>query len=541
MIKKIQLLLQFNIFILLLIQIFSCTLSENRDSSKSKITPLSGGTFRMMLHPPHSLDPLFISTTYECCIIEQIFNGLLKFDENLSPVPDLAESWSFSEDKTKITFHLKKGIFFHNGRELKAQDVVYSFNRIFNPSLNVLSTVKELLHSVEGVQQFQEGKADNITGFIALNNHTFQIRLVKPNSSFLTLLAVNYFKVIPEEESTNTRSFFQNPVGTGPFKFEKWNPQQAIILTRNENYFDKKAYLDSIIFFISEKEIESKLFVEFCDEKLDILDVSNRLDINNLPKNKCHLFRRFKLGIAFIGFNLQAPEIKNLKIRQAIAYAIDRKAIVNQNKKNYTIANGIFPAGMPGYQSQQKCYPFNPQKAKQLLDTTNIKKLQCWTVIPDTGEKYLEIHRIIQQNLNDVGIELEIKAVNYNELVTAIKNRNAPMFSIAIVAEIPLPEEFLANSFYSTSSNNFFYYHNLEVDSLIDASKSEFEFSEKIKLLQLAEQKIINDVPFIPLYYTCNVYLVNHKVHDIEMGPLGIANIPMEKIWKERKKEKHSG
>ena len=261
------------------------------------------------------------------------------------------------------------------------------------------------------------------------------------------------------------------------------------------------------------------------------------MNIKTLPEDKYYLLRRLKLGISFIGFNLYHPDLKEIKIRQAIAYAINRDAIVGQNNKTYTVAYGLFPAGLPGYQPQQKCYLFNPQKAKQLLanlDLTKMEKLQCWTVIPDTSKEYLEMHKIIKQNLYDVGIEIEIKAVNYNELVTAIKTGDAPMFSIAFVAEIPLPEEFLANSFYSSGGNNFFNYCNPEVDMLIDSSKQEFDFAEKIKLLQLAEQIIIDDVPMIPLFYTSNAYLIHNYVQGIEVGPLGIANLPMEKIWKIR-------
>ena len=218
-IKRLKFILLFNISILLLNQILGCNSSNNSNLSTVKSKPVAGGTFQMMLHQPHSLDPLLVSTTFECCIIEQIFNGLLKFNTNLNPVPDLAESWYFSDDKTKINFQLKQGVLFHNGRELVSQDVVYSFNRVFDSSLQVPITIKELLQSVEGVLQFQSGAADSISGFVALDDHTFQIRLTQPNSTILTLLAVNYFKVIPKEEYISTQSFTQNPVGTGPFKF----------------------------------------------------------------------------------------------------------------------------------------------------------------------------------------------------------------------------------------------------------------------------------------------------------------------------------
>ena len=199
------------------------------------------------------------------------------------------------------------------------------------------------------------------------------------------------------------------------------------------------------------------------------------------------------------------------------------------------MANGLFPIGLPGYLPQQKCYPYDPQTAKKLLSEINLmnmEKLQCWTVIPDTGKMYLEVHNIIQKSLKKVCINIEIKAVRYSELIAAIKNGNAPMFIIAFVAEIPLPEEFLSSSFSSSGANNFFNYHNQEVDALIDSSRHEFDYVKKLKLLQIAEQRIIEDAPIIPLFYTSNAFLIHQNIHGVEMSALGIANLPLEKIWK---------
>jgi peptide/nickel transport system substrate-binding protein len=346
------------------------------------------------------------------------------------------------------------------------------------------------------------------------------------------LLAVSYFKVVPKEE---LMSLSKNPVGTGPFKFCGRHAEKTITLTRNENYYQNKAYLDSLIFIVQKKESEKELFEKFCNEELDILNVSRRLDTNSLLL-KYQLLKGLKLGINFIGFNLQSPYLKELEMRQAIAYAINREEIVNQSKSTYRIANGIFPAGLPGFQPRQKCYPFNPQKARQLLkklDLSKLDTLQCWTNFPKAAKEYSEVPKIIQQNLIDVGIKTEIKTASSNELISAIRNGQVAMFHLSFVAGIPLPSEYLADSFSASGGNNLFNYNNPEVDCLIDSSRHLFNYAEKIKLLQLVEQKILKNVPIIPLFYSFNAYLCHNDVHGIEMGHLGIANIPMEKIWKD--------
>lgn len=187
-------------------------------------SPQYGGVYRRALRgEPASLDPALVKSIYEGPVVQQVFDGLVQFDENLNVVPSIAKSWTASQDGLVWTFYLRKDVTFHNGREVIADDFVYSFTRIMDPATG--SNRKRLFEQVMGAKAFAAGQAQRIAGFKALDDHTLQIELSQPYAPFIRMLGISSAKVVPKEELQGSEaSFAQAPVGTGAFRFVSWKP-----------------------------------------------------------------------------------------------------------------------------------------------------------------------------------------------------------------------------------------------------------------------------------------------------------------------------
>ena len=214
-----------------------------------------GGTYRMPLaSEPSTLDPARFGEIYAMTVANNLFDGLVEFDSNLNPVPAIAKVWKISRDHQVYTFRLRRGVRFHNGREVTAQDFVFSFTRLLDPKVD--SPAASLFLNIRGAEDFRNGKARQVAGLKAKNTHTLVIELNRPFAPFLSILAMANAKVVPQEAMG--QDFDHRPVGTGPFKLQSWQANKAIILTANSQYFGGKPYLNELKFNIYKNVNTSK-------------------------------------------------------------------------------------------------------------------------------------------------------------------------------------------------------------------------------------------------------------------------------------------
>jgi ABC-type transport system substrate-binding protein len=241
--------------------------------SEQSVPPLPGaqfgGTFRRMLGAnPVTLDPALVTDSYGVTVVNQIFDGLVQFDANLKPIPALAEFWEGSRDGRTWTFALRQGVKFHNGREVTAQDVVYSFTRLFDATRP--PPVAQLFQHIQGVKEFRQGKAPSVQGLQAPDRYTVRLVLEEPLAPRLTLLGLANTAVVPQEEVEKPGGDFGHaPVGTGPFKFVRWRPNQEIVLTANDHYYMSRPFLDTVVFTIFVGAQLEKAFAEFLKGNLE--------------------------------------------------------------------------------------------------------------------------------------------------------------------------------------------------------------------------------------------------------------------------------
>ena len=492
---------------------------------------------------PATLDPARINDIYGRTIANQLFDGLVEFDGALAIRPAIAETWTASRDGLEWTFTLRKGVKFHNGREVTAADFVYSFTRIIDPRTK--SGGAALFMKIKGAREFAEGQATRVEGLKALDRYTLQISLAESQTPFVSSLAVGFAKVVPREVVENLGDGFgQHPVGTGPFKFEEWARDKHIILDANPDYFEGRPKLDQLVYRIFMGEPLDQMFAEFERGNLEDSGIPTRERPNLLNGRKYQFIRRPILGLSFLGINTTKKPLDDPRIRQAINYAIDRRTIMHDiYQDQYLPGVGILPPGTYGYDPKLVGYPYAPKKAAELLATAGypggrgLPVLQIWSA--RKNDEAVAEHDAIVKYLAAVGVQAEVHYnTNWPEYKAQVYEGKLPIFRYSWYADTPDPEAFLGQLFDSQASDNITQFRNRGVDSLLQRARLESNAQKKLQLYQYVERELVSSAPLIILSYYSYERVFQPDVRGIQVSAMGDPYIPMKKIWIERGKEK---
>ena len=555
----------FYILIFLIIGLQGCTRKKITDNYFHLNIPLGIET----LEPVMSNSPQSIWGLMPC------MEGLVAFDRANNIIPQIAKSWSISSDGLIYTFILKDRIFFNDdecfpggkGRKVIANDVKYCLERLNDPSTKTrgLWLLRDKIEGASEYVDFKSGKSKievkEITGIQALNDSTVQIKLYKPFAPFLSLLTMTYVFIYPREAvEYYADKFGQHPVGTGPFKFLKWDLDKELIFVKNEKYYEKDSlgnqlpYLDGIKFtFTQSSETE---FLDFINGKYDYHEPSTETfdflvdeDCNlvNANNKDYHLVRQNWLNTVYL-IMMQSPDfpggknspfIGNKKLRQALNYAIDRESIIRYVLKNrgYPAENGPLPVGMPGYDSSIKGYQYDLQKAKQLLTEAGYEGgngLNLTLVISnDETQKSLSI--AIQEQLKEVGINLKLEQIMQAALNTKQQDGEFTFTRGNWGADYFDPENFMA-LFYSKNvipfGPNKSGYSNPVIDKLYEKSILITDINERKKIYDEMQRIVIDDAVWIYLYYNQKVYLLQNNISGFYLDGLNNVNFKFTKKLK---------
>ena len=499
--------------------------------------PQYGGTYRRPLNNnPTTLDPAAISDTYGFTVAQQIFDGLVQYDAALKIIPALASTWKASRNGLVWTFWLRKGVKFHNGRELVADDVVYSFTRILNPTLN--SKGAEVFAKVKGAREFVQGQAKTVSGFQILDSHTLQVDLLEATGPFVASLAIGYAKIVPREVVQALGAEFGNrPVGTGPFKFTGWKKDDMIQLVANPDYFAGRPFLDRLEYHIFAGQDTDLMYASFKQQKLEDSPVPTP-QLQEAQENKRTQFvSRPILGIRFFGFDTTKDLVSNRMLRQAFNFAIDRNALMREvYKGRYKPGHSLLPPGTYGYDPDFQPYPFDPKRARALLAKAGFPEGEGLPVFQMWSNPRSEIvereHEFIRRQLAEVGIRVEFQYnKNWPEFRAQTEAGKFPIFRWGWVADIPEPDHFLYSLFHSKGRTNFTRYQNPRVDRMLDQARLEQDNLKRLSLYRDAERTIMEDAPVLPLSYYGYERIFQPYVRSIEVNALGDPYIPIRKIW----------
>lgn len=503
----------------------------------------AGGIYKVPLaENPDTLDPAFITGIYAVSVANNIFDGLVEFDSDLNIVPAIAEFWKISRDHKTYTFFLRKGVTFHNGREVLAEDFVYSFSRILHPEIK--SPVASLFFPIEGARAFHDGKTDHIAGLKVLDSNTLSIQLEKPYTPFLSILAMANAKVVPREsEGTD---FGRHPIGTGPFKFESWEQKKQIILKANEHYFNSRPRIDALHFYIYANIEWEKIYADFKRGFLDqsIIPRDHYAEVISTP----HINDRFSfiskpsLNLVYIGINASMAPLNDLRVRQAICHAVDTEAIVKEiTGRGAVPSKGLLPPGIAGFDPGYKGYSYDLEKARELMETAGyglkqgkkIPPLEIWTV--SKSESVKQELLAYKKYLAEIGIELIPRvAESWSTFKKLLNEKSIPLFYLAWYADYPDPDNFLYPLFKANNSTNRTGYSNPSMDVLMDQAREENDYLRRTAIYKQVQNSIMNDAPVIPQHVNSFNYIFQPWVKGLDVSYLGAAYLPYKKMWIKR-------
>ena len=382
--------------------------------------------------------------------IKMVFDGLLDYDSGTTLKPRIAEAMpTVSEDGTVYTFKLRKGVKFSNGRELTADDVVYTITRVLDPKTG--SPGAGFFVGIKGAQDFIDGKATSVEGIKALDANTVEFTLSAPDVTFLNKMAINFSFIVPKEEVEKAgENFGHAPIGTGPFTLKEWKSGESLTFVRNPNYFfEGLPYLDSITIQVGVAPDVALLRLEKGEIQM-MGDPPPGADWARITSDAAwakRIEKQPQVNTTYIAINTTMPPFDNLKVRQALNYAIDKQRIVQLLNGRATVANQILPPLMPGYDSAYTGYNYDPDKAKALLSEAGFPNgfetsIECISVDPQP-----KLCESFQQDLAKVGIKLTINNLAAPNVIDDAGNGKTPLVwsgGLAWTQDYPDPDDFYA-------------------------------------------------------------------------------------------------
>jgi ABC-type transport system substrate-binding protein len=518
----------------------ACQREPPKTGEQRASPPRRGGTYRAALPwQPRTLDPAFSTDIYSVTIIQQVLDGLVQFDQNLNVVPALASTWRVSENGLVYTFTLRKDARFHNGRSVTADDFVYSFTRILAPRQK--SSALGFFERIRGAGAYRRGKAGAVSGLNAPDPYTLVITLKEPFAPFLSVLAMKSSKVVPREEvERSDKDFGHHPVGTGPFRLESFQPDR-IVLAANPDYFEGAPYLERVVYSIYPGYQQEKMADEFVAGRLEELLFFKGIQQRTSGNGRYQLVRKPSLTLMFYGMNCTAEPLTDLRIRQAIAYALNKDRIVEEvYQGQFLPAKTILPPGMVGYTPDNAAYTYDPNEARRLLASAGYgpsrKRLSLTLLSASKSSAAQKELGLISADLADVGIHLRVRyETNWPAFEAALAREGLQLYRYAWSADIPDPDNFLGILCASRSRYNFMHYHNPEVDRLLSQALRETQMLKRMGLYRDAERIILAETPLVPWIYATPESAFQPYVKGLEISALGQPYIPLKKIWLDRR------
>ncbi len=523
------------IFFVLLFLFISCSSQNNNNSTHTKknviksdnSTPCYGDKLVTgSIGDASNLIPILATDSASHEIAGLVYNGLLKYDKNLNLVGDLAENFTFSKDHLKIIFHLKKNVKWQDGYPFTADDVIFTYNLIMDPK-----TPTAYRSDYEYVKTVKK-----------LDNYSIEVIYKRPFAPALSSWTVSILpKHLLEGKNLLNSPLRTHPIGTGPFKFKKWEVGQKIELAANDTYFNGRPYLDGYIYRVIPDS--ATMFLELKAGKVDLMGLTpvqyKRQTETKFFKENYRKFCYPTFVYTYLGFNLKNKLFKDKKVRQAIAYAIDKNEIINVVLLGLGVkATGPYRPDMWYYNPNVKKYPYNPEKAKKLLkeagwmdtDGDGILdkngKIFEFTIMTNQGNlSRLKAAQIIQKRLGEVGIKVKIRVIEWASFINEFIDKKR--FEAVILGWSTGIDPDQYDIWHSSKTGpkelNFISFKNKEVDKLLEQGRLTFDREKRRKIYFKFQEILAEEQPYVFLYIPYSLVIVHKRFRNVKLAPAGIT------------------
>ena len=461
-----------------------------------------------------TLDPAIGYDWQNWSMIKSIFDGLMDYEPGTTNLrPEIAESYTISDDGKSFTFKLRKGVKFHNGRELTADDVKYSIERVVNPKTQ--SPGAGFFGSIVGFEDASTGKAEALSGITVVDPYTIKFELSRPDATFLHVLALNFAHIVPKEEVEKYGADFgKHPVGSGAFKMTEWTLGQRIVFERFKDYYNPALpKLDQITFEVGQEPVVALLRLQNGEVDIpgDGIPPAKFIEVTKDPKFKDLIIQGGQLHTGYVTMNVKIKPFDNVKVRQAVNMAINKDRIVRIINGRAVPATQPLPPSMPGYAKDYKGYPYDPEKAKALLAEAGLADGFETELFVANTDPQPRIAQAIQQDLAAIGIKASIKSLaQANVIAAGGEPDGAPMVwsgGMGWIADFPDPSNFygpiLGCGGAVQGGWNWSWYCNEELDkkaeeadSIVDPARKE----EREAMWRDIYLKIMDDAPWAPIF-----------------------------------------
>lgn len=467
-----------------------------------------------------TLDPMRIEDPAAVLIARQLYEGLTKWDPVRERVePAAAESWKVADKGRRFTFKLREGMTFHDGTPVTARDFKFAFDRLASKAN--ASNIAYVLERVEGFQDTNQlGKSESLKGVKAPNERTLEITLSQPFYEFPLVLTHPGLVPLPADAVRDADSFLSRPVGNGAFEATgDWAPGETLELRAFSDFYEA-ADVDGLRFIPYEDAAAS--WVPFVSGELDVAEIpADRIDVAVETYGDEGVLPL--LAGYYYGFNLEAKNLKNPNLREAISRGIDRPAIARSIYKG-TIQppRGIVPQGMPGFQDNacRKRCRFSRSAAREAVKKVP-KKLRSVKLEYTRGQPHKKAAEAVARNLEDIGLEVRVKAYGFPEYLKKLRDSNQEMYRFGWIAEYPSPSVFLTSLFESTSPDNHSQLSSSKIDRLLKKAGAERNQEERLRMYQRAERLILQRLPAAPIGTFLNHWAAGERVDGIVWDTMG--------------------
>jgi peptide/nickel transport system substrate-binding protein len=475
---------------------------------------------------PSNLIPILASDSASSDIAGLVYNGLVKYDKNLNLTGDLAESWQISPDGLTITFHLRRGVKWHDGADFTSRDALYTYRVTIDP--------KTPTAYAEDFKQIQKAEA--------LDPFTFRVTYGRP---FAPALASWGMAMLPahllEGKDITKSPLSRNPTGTGPYRFKEWIAGQKVVLEAFPGYFEGRPYINRYVYRIIPDT--STMYMELKAGGLDMMPLTpvqyQRQTGSDEFRARFNKYRYPASNYVYLGYNLRNPLFADKRVRQAITSAINKEEIIQGALLGMgQAAHGPYKPGTWPYNPHVKDFTCNPDRARALLAEAGWKKRNSdgmlakagkpfrFTVLTNQGnEQRLKTAQIIQQRLKSIGIDVKIRVLEWSSFITHfIDKRN---FEAVLLAWTITPDPDIFDVWHSSKTGpkelNFIGFKNAEVDRLIEEGRNTFDIRKRRECYYRIQEILAEEQPYTFLYVPDALPVVSARFRGIEPAPAGIS------------------